>query len=149
MDNHINNITTLDKEEKLLIRFTEKGPIQKELYLNQCQLINAKELHFYTDGSVIDLGKESMSMSFAILQTHPNAPSIKFKALLENWPSSTRAETVAVVTALLLVPKNCSVKIFIDSQAVIDHFYNNITLHSAQNFFKEIITYYGKLYVKS
>jgi exonuclease III/ribonuclease HI len=132
----INNLPNIDSNN-LLIKFTERGPIQKELYLIQSQLTDEKELHFYTDGSVIDLGKESMSMSFALIQTHPRAPSVNFKALLENWPSSTRAETAAIATSLLLVPKNCYVKIFLDSQAAINHFYNNLMINSPREFFKE------------
>ena len=39
------------------------------------------------------------------------------------WPSSTKAETLACLTALLTAPRRSKVKIYTDSQATIDGFY--------------------------
>jgi ribonuclease HI len=120
-----------------LLKFTNKGPIQKELFTIQHNLQNATNLEFYTDGSLIDFGKEFMSMGFAFVQTHNSAPKIEFKASLENWPTATRAETAALVAALLVTPVNCNIKIYTDSQSVIDHFKTNINNFSIRSFFRE------------
>src|SRR6266480_1098538 len=47
------------------------------------------------------------------------------------WPSSTRAELLAIYTALLTVPINKSVVIYTDSQAAIDR------IHRSSNFVRK------------
>ncbi len=45
-----------------------------------------------------------------------------FYAALSNNPSSTKAEIIAILTALITCPASAIVNIFTDSQCCIDHF---------------------------
>ena len=122
-------------KHNLLERFIERGPIQKELHAIQHSFRNTTHLDFYTDGSVIDIGKMSMSMSLAFYQNRYATPEAKFKATLERFPSLTKAETAAVLAALLTTPENCKVNIFTDSKVTMDHYAHNYS--STRLFFKE------------
>ena len=62
-------------KDNYIERFIEKGPVQKELHAIQHSFKNATHLRFFTDGSVIDIGKESMSMGLAFIQTHHSSES--------------------------------------------------------------------------
>ena len=57
----------------------------------------------------------------------PNITDTYFLASLTNNPSSTKAELVAILTALLVVAPNATVTIYTDSQSVISTFHNYIT----------------------
>ncbi|PKY51571.1 hypothetical protein RhiirA4_468694, partial [Rhizophagus irregularis] len=57
---------------------------------------------FYTDGSLINLGTNEVSM------------------VIHDWPSSSRAEAAAIYAALSASPANSFVKIYTDSQTAID-----------------------------
>ena len=48
-----------------------------------------------------------------------NNEVFRYKGRIENWFSSTRAELIACLVAVLLVPKRCIVEIRIDSEAAI------------------------------
>jgi ribonuclease HI len=51
--------------------------------------------------------------------------NITHNGSLEYFPSSTKAETMAILTALLTRPYNGNINIFTDSQAAIDTFYKS------------------------
>ena len=123
------------QRDNYIERFIEKGPIQKELHAIQHSFKDATHLRFFTDGSVIDIGKESMSMSLAFVQTHYLSETREFKATLDYFPSSTRAETTAVLAALLTAPPRISVEILTDSKATMDHYLCECS--TVRSFFKE------------
>ena len=82
---------------------------------------DAQTLEFYTDGS-LDSSKRSsddatiMGSSWIV----PNL-NISYSCASINWPSSTKAELVAIWTAMLAAPSDCSiVNIYTDSQAAIN-----------------------------
>src|SRR6266496_5938800 len=78
-------------------------------------------LYIYTDGSMIksyNLDHEqriSMGAGWAIENTE-----LSFKCGVEHFPSSTRPELMAILTAVLAVPMQAIVIIYTDSQAAID-----------------------------
>jgi hypothetical protein len=76
--------STIDLQNNILLKYTYKGPIQKELHRLQHLIANSTQLEFYTDGSVFDLGTDTTSASFAFVQTHFPSPKIEFKLGL-NW----------------------------------------------------------------
>ena len=79
-------------------------------------------------------------MAFALLQTHLNAPNIRFSATIEKWCSSTHAELAAVFVALIISPYNSNINIYTDCKSLIDHYHYLLSpLHnnSIRNFFKE------------
>jgi ribonuclease HI/endonuclease/exonuclease/phosphatase family metal-dependent hydrolase len=84
---------------------------------------------FYTDGSMFNRGQQEVTMGAAWIQTKGPNPGSWHATGVENWPSSTRAETTAITTALLTVPSNSKVTIHTDSQACIDT-YNRLNRSS-------------------
>src|ERR1044071_6468121 len=104
--------------EKYLLR----SPFRRQLRDIQLTLSSATNLTFYTDGSLMDNQTTSSSMTFAFLQTNPRSREVSFQGCIENWPSSTRAELAAVVSAVLVSPPNCAVIINTDSNSIISHF---------------------------
>src|SRR5437764_1814223 len=110
-------------------RFIDKSPIQKELHAIQHSFKNATHLQFFTDVSVIDIRKESMSMSLAFIQTHHLSETREFKATLNYFPLSTRVKTAAILVTLLTAPPRISVEILTDSKATMDYYlYNCFTV---------------------
>src|SRR5215216_27861 len=53
-----------------------------------------------------------------------------FNASIEYWPSSTRAEIFAILSALIISPKHSTIQIYTDSQTTIHGFYSHITQQS-------------------
>ena len=76
----------------------------------------------------------SSSMTFAFLQTNPSSRDVSFQGCIENWPSSTRAELAAVVSAILVSPPNCDVIINTDSNSIISHF-NELSTYNVSSCF--------------
>ena len=59
-------------------------------------------------------------MGYSVVQVDStNNEVFRYKGRIENWFSSTRAELVACLVAVLVVPNECIVEIRIDSDAVI------------------------------
>ena len=81
-----------------------------------------EKYEFYTDGSLKDRGSEDSKMGSAWLQTAGPKLGSTFQNSITDWPSSSKAEATAILTALLTVPENREVEIFTDSQASIDTF---------------------------
>ena len=69
---------------------------------------------FYTDGSLQNIGTKDVRMGVGWIQTNSNYPCEKFCAQITNWPSSTRAETLALFTALTVSPRNTMIQVYTD-----------------------------------
>jgi ribonuclease HI len=102
-----------------------QSPVYDRLIRIRNSLPSSFSFDIYTDGSLIDIGKESVSMSSGFIITNVNPP-IKLSFKHSDWPSSTKAELVAINVALITLPSNSTATIYTDSLAVINH-YNNIT----------------------
>jgi ribonuclease HI len=81
-----------------------------------------RRLTFYTDGSLVNLNTEEVSMGIGWTQVEPNTPHQDFSARVTDWPSSARAELLAVLTALYTCPKACTVVICTDSLTTINRY---------------------------
>ena len=134
------SITTSSPLENHIFNLFTDSPFRNVL-LHYQRLINSpyiQKLEFYTDGSLIDLGSPSCSMSLACIQTSINAPRFEVVAKIKDWPSSTRAEVAAILIPILIAPPSISIDIFTDSQASIDAFNSyhsmNFPLTSRQYF---------------
>jgi ribonuclease HI len=82
---------------------------------------------FYTDGSLQNRGSTQMSMGSAWIQTSGPNPNTTFRISSTTWPSSSKAETIAIFTALLTIPEERNVKIFTDSLTSIQTYYKLLT----------------------
>jgi len=80
------------------------------------------------DGSIIDLTLPSCKMGLGWVQTHNASPPIEFQAAAIINPSSSKAESLAILTALLTSPTHCHVQIYTDSQNSIDNFHKVSTI---------------------
>ena len=98
---------------------------------NQIENINNNmtEYEFYTDGSLKDRGNIQMSMGSSWIQTLGSNPNTTFKTGSTSWPSSFKAETIAIFTVLLIISEGKKVIIYTDSQACIDTFHKISTPH--------------------
>jgi hypothetical protein len=103
-----------------------KDELNKVLIQNLSKETSEPIYEFYTDGSLIDRGTETMKMGAAWLQTSGPNPGSLFFTEVSDWPSSFRAETTAILTAILTVTPNSKVTIYTDSQNCIDT-YNKLT----------------------
>ncbi|PKY59655.1 hypothetical protein RhiirA4_482588 [Rhizophagus irregularis] len=87
-------------------------------------------IQFYTDGSYQNdflnteapMGYGWTTSNLMVNLTHSG--SLKF------FPSSTKAEVMAILTALIVSPPKCDVFIYTDSQAAIDAFHKSKNLYS-------------------
>jgi ribonuclease HI len=127
-------------DNNFIIRFVDNPVIQNQLLHHQTILESYKNLEFYTDGSLTNLGTQDMSMVCAYIQTHTAAPQLKFAAKLESWPSAAGSELIAVVVVLLVSPPNADIRIYTDSKCTIDHYEQLIStpsFTSPRNIFKQ------------
>jgi ribonuclease HI len=74
-------------------------------------------------------------MGAAWIQTSGPQPGSYFKTGVENWPSASRPEAMAIATALLTVPENKRVEIHTDSQNCIDT-YSKLSTNSPKQTYK-------------
>ncbi|CAB4398953.1 unnamed protein product [Rhizophagus irregularis] len=72
-------------------------------------------LEFYTGGS-LKIEDDNPRMGFGWIFTTDTRLNMRFSGATKHWPSSTRAEIMAVLTCLIVCPPNSSIKIFTDSQ---------------------------------
>ena len=70
-----------------------------------------KEIIFYTDGSLSrESTRDKVVMGYSVVQVDStNNEVFRYKGRIENWFSSTRAELVACLVAVLVVPNECTV----------------------------------------
>ncbi|RHZ89506.1 hypothetical protein Glove_13g249 [Diversispora epigaea] len=82
----------------------------------------------YTDGSNQDFnGCNIMGLGWVIPATNDIIHNIEFRCTMEQFPSSTKAEIMAMLTAIAVAPTNCNIEIFSDSQGAINIINNIIT----------------------
>src|SRR6185312_8811784 len=86
---------------------------------------------FYTNGSVTDIGTDRCLMGIGWVQILNNQVLHQFSASIKLWPSSYKAELMAILLAITTVSRNSQVYIFTDSQSVISKYQTLITLNHA------------------
>ena len=108
--------------ENIILQYFEHSSFRCRLLDIQQKLSSFTQLEFYTDGSLINMGTEQLSMTLGFIQTHNNAPYVKFISTIENWPLSNRTELAAIISALMVCPKFSNITIFTDSLSTILHY---------------------------
>jgi len=116
------------------------------LYLESryLQNLNISEFNIYTDGSCRNTGTTDALMMFGanFYDAHHKYISELISSTDYN-PSALKAELMAVLIALIVLPKNSNITIYTDSQTIIDHVISKQIL-SARNFFK--ISKFGNIF---
>ena len=95
----------------------ERKAVLKRALRKNCQL---DQVHIYTDGSLKEDHTGNKRLGYALVQigtTEEN--SYKIKGRITNWASSTRAELMAILEALLISPERGVANIYTDSAASI------------------------------
>ena len=81
---------------------------------------NLAQVYIYTDGSLREEQKSIKKLGYAYIQIGANNNIIcKVRGRAENWASSTRAELIAILEALLISPEKCEANIYTDSATAI------------------------------
>ncbi|GET50333.1 hypothetical protein GLOIN_2v1783661 [Rhizophagus irregularis DAOM 181602=DAOM 197198] len=80
---------------------------------------------FFTDGSLINLGTPDVSMGWSWIQIvpdagFPNSIATHAHGIIQDNPSSSRAEAATIYAVLTISPCNSEVTIYTDSQTAID-----------------------------
>ncbi|GBC09246.1 hypothetical protein RclHR1_08700014 [Rhizophagus clarus] len=87
-------------------------------------------LDIYTDGSMqLDISKTPshischvslLTMGAGVFVDRADSQPITISSRLKDWPSSTRAELVAIFLALLIAPMMANINLYTDSQCALD-----------------------------
>ncbi|EXX77813.1 hypothetical protein RirG_020430 [Rhizophagus irregularis DAOM 197198w] len=101
-------------------------------------------VEYYTDGSFrpstpTTMGKQDPNLVYTDMGAAfcvNKEPALSAQANISLWPSSTRAELVAIFLALLTGPINAKIKIYTDSQSAI-HMINNQHNKSGRKLLKQ------------
>ena len=120
------NVSPIVEKERDIFRIGDEGDKTLELvqiYRKNCDL-NKHNYVFYTDGSLKPTNDiYQMALGWILLDNEENNNILfEFSASNFGWPSSTKAELLALITAILTVTPNSSVKIYTDSNNVITQF---------------------------
>jgi ribonuclease HI len=82
-----------------------------------------REFIIYSDGSVTNIGRIDVESTFAFMIMDNFYKKIgEYASASRYWVSSYRAETFGLLTSILILPKNSKVKIYTDSQLMIENF---------------------------
>ncbi|CAB5192257.1 unnamed protein product [Rhizophagus irregularis] len=115
----------------LISNLIENDNIIKELQGIADTLNPFNHIQFYTDGSYYsDFSNNELPMGYGWTTSNIKGCNITYSGSLQFFPSSTKAEVMAILTALLVCPSGCDVFIHTDSQAAIDAFHKSKNLHS-------------------
>src|SRR6266540_4692685 len=105
----------------LIDRLVNSSDIASQLKKLTHVLVGSTTISFYTDGSLVRTTPNVDIMGLGWINEHDE--SIRFLASATMWPSSTKAEILACLTALLTAPSHTKVTIHTDSMATIDSFH--------------------------
>ncbi|GET02155.1 RNA-directed DNA polymerase from mobile element jockey-like [Rhizophagus clarus] len=105
--------------KNLIIGFEQL--IDRLMFLSH-QFINFSDFTFYTDGSLFQDGPNKSIMGFAWIELSTSSNPTSFQGATMFQPSSTTAETFAVLTTLLVTPINSKINIFTDSLNTITNY---------------------------
>ena len=107
--------------------------IADDLLYIATSLYHCSQRHFrlYTDGSLqpsITTSENIPILGAAwVIPGTDYHPEFSTKVATTNWPSSTRAELLAIWTGLLVMPPDAKIDLFTDSQAAIDGIKKSLT----------------------
>ncbi|EXX67215.1 ribonuclease H-like domain-containing protein [Rhizophagus irregularis DAOM 181602=DAOM 197198] len=89
------------------------------------------DLEFFTDGSYDSTNSQAgFPMGYGWTTSNLFNGNITYNGSLQFFPSSTKAETMAILTALVVCPEFGKIIIHTDSQAAIDSFHKSKNLHT-------------------
>ncbi|PKY54146.1 hypothetical protein RhiirA4_472792 [Rhizophagus irregularis] len=117
LEQHIdlNSINSLNKN--LILQLISPNPLHISLLKISSLLSSYTNLEFYTDGS-LQRDDDIPIMGYGWIFTTNLIEDIKYSGSCKNWPSSSKAELIAILTALVCPPQS-SIEIYTDSATCI------------------------------
>jgi ribonuclease HI len=99
--------------DKILLCSPERKTTLKKLLRNNQE---KHHIQIYTDGSLQEEQGGGKKLGYALIQIDENKRIVsKIRGRTSKWASSTRAELMAILEAVLISPENCKTDIFTDS----------------------------------
>ncbi|RHZ60914.1 hypothetical protein Glove_350g167 [Diversispora epigaea] len=98
----------------------EDENIRELIYIKE-KLKNKKQVKVYTDGSFETTLTENIMGFGWVIPEVKDYERLTFRGNIKNFPSSTRAELMAIFTALIVMPKRSKVIIYTDSACTIQN----------------------------
>jgi len=120
VDNPLNHSISIAVNEELIDQFIDTPELIHSLKNIATVLRPYDDVQFYTDSSL--QRDPSFIDSMGISWINVNQKQVHFSASAILWPSSTKAEMLACLSALIVAPPRTQVTIFTDSAATIAGF---------------------------
>ncbi|PKY45935.1 hypothetical protein RhiirA4_460671 [Rhizophagus irregularis] len=127
------NLNTLNplRNINLIKKLFDDIVISEDLQGIATTLASFNDLEFFTDGSYDSTNSQAgFSMGYGWTTSNLSTCNITYNGSLQYFPSATKAETMAILTALVVCPEFGIITIFTDSQAAIDSFHKSKNLHT-------------------
>ncbi|PKK69723.1 hypothetical protein RhiirC2_712442 [Rhizophagus irregularis] len=105
----------------LILQLVTPNSLHIPLLKITLSLSSYNNLEFYTDGS-LNREYETPIMGYGWIFTSNLVDNIKHSGSCKDWPSSSKAELVAILTSLIVCPPNSNIHIHTDSAACIATF---------------------------
>ncbi|RGB30419.1 hypothetical protein C1646_765370 [Rhizophagus diaphanus] len=135
----LNNIINLDLlnslNKDLIIRLITPNSLHLDLLNISLKLSSFTDLEFYTDGS-LSRDNDTLIIGYGWIFSSDLTYNIIHSGSAIEWASSTKAELIAIITALITCPPNSNVTIYTDSNNCIDTYnkmqFAKLTTHRFQ-----------------
>ncbi|PKY62229.1 ribonuclease H-like protein [Rhizophagus irregularis] len=128
--NNNSQITPPSINKMLITKLFDDIKIIEDLIEISTTLSSFIDLEFFTDGSYEPTHtQEGFPMGYGWTTSNLANVNITYNGSLKFFPSSTKAETMALLTALSTCPHLGRITIYTDSQATIDSFHKTKNLH--------------------
>jgi len=132
-----NLITPFTSPVLYIEKYVKSPTFKRELTKLANKFDRFSHLSFYTDGSVTRNEDNIHSKAAAAwIETSTVSPTEFSCGVNVDFISSTKAEIMAVLSAIIIAPKDCAIDIYTDSQNVIMT-YNYINMNNILNYPKE------------
>jgi ribonuclease HI len=115
--------------------FTTNTETINQLHNIAIQISHHQNFQAYTDGSLSTHANKQL-MGFGWTLTDPEYKDYQFQGQTHTFPSSTRAEIMAILTLISIIPRDSTIKIHTDSQAAITNIHKALTTHITKRFKK-------------
>jgi Ribonuclease HI len=122
LNNYINfpqNIHHHTDTTNIITRYLEPSVDRNHLINYQNIFNQLTNLTFFTDGSIINISKEQSNMTFGFYNAETTST---FTSSCSNWPSSTHAELMGILSAIITSPQQSNITIYTDSNAAVTQF---------------------------
>jgi len=105
-----------------ILNIFENNQQTQKLQLIAHNNLSCTDLTFYTDGSVSNIMTERCKMGIGWVQIQDETIIHNYSAEIKLWPSSYKAELMAILSAISTCPRCSHITIYTDSQSIISKY---------------------------